>query len=165
MGVSRRALFRGRETSLRPPWALVEDRFVETCTRCSDCIRACPESILTAGGGGFPIVDFERGACTFCGACLDACDAGALVSNPEASHSSPWKILIEIGPACLADRGVECRVCGEVCDVRAIRFQPRLGAPPRPSLDPALCTGCGACVGACPADAVQVSRGGDDDSA
>ena len=164
LGVSRRTLFRGRGMSLRPPWALAEDRFVAACTRCGDCLRACPESILTKGSGGFPTVDFKRGACTFCGGCVEACDAGALLRNQESKSPNPWRHRVEIGPECLADRGVECRVCGEVCDPRAIRFQPRLRAPPQPLLDPEVCTGCGACIGACPTDAVTVLNCGEDES-
>jgi len=46
---------------------------VDRCTRCGACAAACPETIITAGDGGFPAVDFHRGECTFCGACADAC--------------------------------------------------------------------------------------------
>lgn len=51
------------------------------------------------------------------------------------------------GYACLAFRGTPCTVCKERCpEEAAIVFHHG-----RPEVNPALCTGCGACVGACPA--------------
>ena len=61
---SRRGFFRGRprpKAENRPPWALAEALFVDRCTRCNDCLSACPEHILVASDGGFPTVDFKRG--------------------------------------------------------------------------------------------------------
>ena len=57
----------------RPPWT-DETRLRAHCTSCSACITACPEAILIGGPAGTPVVDFARGACSFCGACADACE-------------------------------------------------------------------------------------------
>ncbi|MGB5251654.1 MAG: 4Fe-4S dicluster domain-containing protein, partial [Sedimenticolaceae bacterium] len=53
------------------PWAVAA--FCDLCRRCDDCIRACEESVVVRGDGGFPTVDFNRGGCSFCGACAHAC--------------------------------------------------------------------------------------------
>ncbi|UCH52805.1 MAG: hypothetical protein JSW09_09415 [Pseudomonadota bacterium] len=46
---------------MRLQWEREEARFVAACTRCGDCLRVCPTSILRTGDGGFPQVDFMRG--------------------------------------------------------------------------------------------------------
>ena len=155
---SRRGFFRGRprpKAEIRPPWALPEALFTDVCTRCNDCIRVCPEQIIISGDGGFPTVDFKRGECTFCGDCAATCKAGAL-QNSEC-QVWPWAIKAQVANTCLAQRGVECRICGDHCSVAAIRFSPRRGGPPLAEIDAAACTGCGACVAPCPVAAIGVS--------
>jgi ferredoxin-type protein NapF len=153
---SRRGFFRGRprpRPENRPPWALDEARFVDVCTRCNDCLKACPEQILVAGDGAYPSVDFRRGECTFCGECVTACLPHALLRQ-EATP--PWPYKATVSTACLPHKGVECRVCGDFCDARAIRFTPRLGGNPLPEIDAEKCTGCGACVAPCPTQAIAI---------
>lgn len=155
--VSRRQFLRGdfksRHATQRPPWALAESLFVEACTRCGACAPVCPTRIVSIVRG-YPEVDFKRGGCTFCGACAEACKPGAL--RNDGTQIWPWAIKAEVAANCLASRGVECRVCEDPCDAAAIRFSPRLGGPPLPAIDAALCTGCGACVAPCPAGAIAV---------
>ena len=154
--LARRGFFRGRprpKAEIRPPWALAEAGFIDTCTRCNDCLAACPENILIAGDGGYPTVDFGRGECTFCGDCVRACQPRALLAE-EGTAAWPYKALIS--PACLPFKGVECRVCGDFCDARAIRFQPRLGGSPLPKVEADKCTACGACVAPCPTQAIAI---------
>jgi len=153
---SRRGFFRGRprpKGEIRPPWALDEPAFTDACTRCNDCLAACPEKIVVTGGGGFPTVDFRHGACTFCGNCVSACIPGALA---RTEGGRPWLLKASIGAVCLPTQGVECRVCGDFCDARAIRFAPRLGGSPLPAIDKDTCTGCGACVAPCPTAAITI---------
>ncbi|HXE38326.1 MAG TPA: ferredoxin-type protein NapF [Azonexus sp.] len=153
---SRRGFLRGRprpQAEIRPPWALVEAAFIDRCTRCNDCLKACSQKILVVGDGGYPTVDFSHAECTFCGDCVTACRPRALVRLADAP---PWQRLAVISDACLARRGVECRICGDFCDVRAIRFLPRLGGSPLPEIDGELCTGCGACVAPCPSRAIAI---------
>ncbi len=153
---SRRGFLRGRprpRAEIRPPWALREADFIGRCTRCGDCLSVCPQNILVAGDGGFPTVDFSRRECTFCGECATACRPLALV-RAEGLPAWPYKAVV--GDACLPKHGVECRVCGDFCDVRAIRFTPRLGSSPLPAIDSTACTGCGACVAPCPTAAISI---------
>lgn len=128
---------------------------MQRCTRCGACAQACPTGIVVPGDGGFPVVDFRRGECTFCARCVDRCEPRALVRSAE--HATPWAVRASIGERCLATQGVECRVCGENCPQAAIRFRPRLGGVARPALDPEACNGCGACVAPCPAQAIRVA--------
>jgi len=154
---SRRGFFRGRprpKAENRPPWALDEALFTEQCTRCNDCLPACPEHIIVSGDGGFPTIDFKRGECTFCADCVTACKPRALVPSED---QAAWSIRALIGPACLPMHGVECRVCGDFCDARAIRFTPRLGGNPLPQVNLEQCTGCGACLAPCPVAAITMA--------
>jgi len=144
-----------RRAPLRPPWALAEDAFAARCTRCGDCLGACPTGILAKGRGGFPHVDFTRGECTFCGKCVDACKPRALARRGAAA---PWTLKARIGDACLALQGVVCRSCGDRCEARAIRFRLAPGGVARPALDGAACTGCGACVAVCPAGVITMGE-------
>lgn len=142
-----------REMPRRPPWALAEEEFIARCTRCSDCLSACPTGILEKGRGGFPRVNFAKGECTFCGDCVAACKPAALV---RAEGAAPWRLAAQIGVTCLAHQGVVCRSCGDRCEVRAIRFRLARGGVARPELDGASCTGCGACVAVCPVGAISM---------
>jgi ferredoxin-type protein NapF len=152
----RRGFLRGRPgaaQAIRPPWALAEPAFLAACTRCADCIAACPQGIVIAGEGGYPSVDFQRGECTFCADCVSACRPRALTRTGD---SPPWALLARIGDNCLARRDIECRVCGDWCGAGAIRFAPRLGGSPLPAIDGGRCTGCGACVAPCPSAAIAI---------
>ena len=143
----------GRRRPIRPPWALPESRFTERCTGCGACVEACPEGILRRARGRLPVVEFRAGECTFCGDCVRACSDGALV---RSTGDRPWMLIATIGGDCLARRGVECRVCGERCEARAIGFRLVPGRVASPEVDPGACTGCGACAAPCPVGAVSV---------
>lgn len=156
--LTRAQLIRGRvgkPAELRPPGALPEDRFTETCTRCGDCLKACPTKIIVAGSGGFPVLDFGRGECTFCKACVQVCKPNALLPWPDEEPYG-WNLKARIADKCVAYKGVECRICRDTCPVSAIRFQPVAGGIPRPQLNATVCTGCGACVAPCPVAAIAV---------
>lgn len=163
----RRAFLRGRpesaEPPLRPPWT-EEDDLAERCTRCGDCLSACPEQVLVAGEGGFPCFDpgSGSGACTFCGACAEACPEGLFGAVSER----PWDQQAAVSPEhCLAAAGIHCETCRDACPEQAVRFTPRVGGPPRPEIRSDTCNGCGACVGACPADAISLQRPHGEESA
>lgn len=159
VSLTRRALFKGRFSKplpqpLRPPWSETESTFIDLCSRCDACIKACDSAILVRGDAGYPSVDFAHGECTFCQACAEACDTGA-ITKPHA-QSTPWSAKAKMNAACLSAKGVTCRVCGDVCDARAIRFQLAVGGVADPIVDLSACTGCGACVAPCPAQAITI---------
>ncbi|AYH42021.1 ferredoxin-type protein NapF [Azoarcus sp. DN11] len=159
MSTSRRGFLRGYIRSdvdvLRPPWAIAGGAFEDACTRCGDCLKACPTAILVAGPGGYPGVDFGHGECSFCGDCVTACKAGAL---RRSDGLAPWRLAAVIAEACLARRGIECRVCGEACGAAAICFRPSRGGVAQPLFDAERCTGCGACQAPCPAGAIAMKN-------
>lgn len=157
MDMARRSFLRGRPgtagTPLRPPWALTETEFVERCTRCGDCVSACPTGLLQSASGNFPIADFAHAYCDFCARCVDACQPKALVRGA----APPWNLVAAIDDSCLARQDVVCRSCGEHCDAGAIRFPPRAGGVAQPVLSDA-CTGCGECLPVCPTRSISIGR-------
>ncbi|MBE2257392.1 MAG: ferredoxin-type protein NapF [Candidatus Accumulibacter sp.] len=150
-----RGRFSRRAAPLRPPWAIAEEAFRQSCTRCGDCRAACPTRIISDRDGGYPILDFAAGECTFCGACVDACRSAAL---QRADGQAPWSARAVIGERCLAAQQVECRICGDHCEAAAIRFVARLGGIAAPLVDAARCSGCGACLAPCPTRAIVVEQ-------
>ena len=144
----------GRDMPVRPPWALAEARFTARCTRCGDCLDACPTDILYKGRGGFPQVDFSRGECLFCAECTDICTPAALLKSPGRA---PWTLKVSLDTeTCIAFQGVECQACADPCEPRAIRMRPRIGGVALPAIDLSTCTGCGACYAPCPVQALRI---------
>src|SRR5690606_16051256 len=97
-------------------------------------------------------LDAARFAAACRGDCAAACPEGAFAPV----HEAPWSLRATVGEACLAVRGIVCMSCRDACGDAAIRFPPT-HAVPRPRVDADRCTGCGACVGACPAGAISLA--------
>ncbi|OAN13910.1 ferredoxin-type protein NapF [Photobacterium jeanii] len=150
----RRSLLSRRRTPSIPrmPWVVDEETFVDQCTRCNKCQSACEENIIIKGDGGFPTVDFNRGECTFCGDCAEACPEPLFRPTTETA----WDVKAQINQQCLAQHNVECRSCGDMCEVMAIRFQLQPGRVAQPQLESDVCNGCGACVATCPSSAITM---------
>ena len=143
---------------IRPPYAIAELEFLLTCTRCSDCITACPHAVIFplaarcgAEVAGTPALDLLHKGCHLCAdwPCVSACQTGALQRPPEQNASEaqlPVLARIKINTAtCLPYQGPECGVCVAVCPVPgALRLQQE-----RPVIDDTLCTGCALCREAC----------------
>lgn len=158
--LARRDLFRGRiarpakARGLRPPTAIAEARFAALCDGCAACAPSCPERVIRLDGDRRPVLRFEHGECTFCGACADVCERGALVRVGVRA----WTATAEVAGRCLAVGGVHCRTCGDACPRSAIRFRPRADGRFLPVVLEEACNGCGACVAPCPVDAVSVKE-------
>lgn len=148
MTPSRRHFLTGRVArplpEFRPPWT--EDaRIGNLCTRCGDCARACPEGIIEMADG-YPRIRFAGRECTFCGACAEACTAGVFVTDQPRA----WPVTVELGGGCLMDSGIACRLCTDVCDRAALRFDAWARPVGAIRIDTDACTGCGACLPVCP---------------
>ena len=135
----------------RPPGAVAEPDFLAGCTRCNDCIDACPyDAIVQAPprmreAAGTPMIDVDHQPCLMCTdfPCIAACEPNVL------THLVP----ITMGTAkvtaqtCLAYQNTMCTVCSERCPVpEAITV-----AEGKPTIDEETCTGCGVCRYVCPA--------------
>ena len=156
--MNRMQFLRGRTGQFRPPWAIDESRFVELCSRCDDCQTACEENIIEKGRGSYPVINFQKGECIFCGDCVEKCTTGALQKQHFDTSEQPWMLKAFISEKCLNNNGVVCRSCGDCCTERAIRFRPQLGGKLKLELDSEICTGCGACVAPCPQQAIELKE-------
>ncbi|MCP5072662.1 MAG: 4Fe-4S dicluster domain-containing protein [Rhodobacteraceae bacterium] len=154
---------------IRPPFALGEVDFLLACTRCHDCIAACPHDVifpLSARLGievvSTPALDLLNGACHLCEdwPCVNACEPKAL-KLPELEEGRegededappgqlPRLAEAQIDPAhCLPYSGPECGACASVCPVPdAIEWDRT-----RPSINTEICAGCALCRQACITD-------------
>jgi len=151
---------------IRPPFALDELDFLLACTRCRECIDACPAGVVFALparlGAQFadtPALDLLNKACLLCAdwPCVKACAPGALrlPESPPRRKKRPPKISpprlatvrIHTG-TCLPYLGPECGACRDSCPIDgALVWEME-----RPHIDPAQCTGCAQCRLACIAE-------------
>ncbi|QXO16348.1 MULTISPECIES: ferredoxin-type protein NapF [Vibrio] len=154
---SKRRLFTRQlvdSDAIRLPWIISAEVLTDLCTRCGQCLTACEMNIIVHGDGGFPSVDFALDECTFCYQCAEVCPAPIFLPQSE----SPWQATASISQRCLATQNVECRSCGDSCDVMAIHFHLAAGKVAQPVINTDECNGCGACVSVCPTDAIKVTR-------
>ena len=139
---------------LRPPGAIDEAGFLAGCTRCGDCIRACPHQAIRLaperlrGAAGTPCIDPIEQPCLMCAdtPCITACTPAVLRRAPDAPV--PAIGLARISTVdCLAHQGSTCTTCSERCPIDgAIRLTGN-----RPQVVAEACTGCGVCHHVCPA--------------
>jgi MauM/NapG family ferredoxin protein len=144
---------------LRPPGAMAERDFLDTCFRCGSCADACPADaivLFTGDGGerrGTPHIDPNRRACVICDdlSCMKVCPSGALrlverhdirIGLAKVNHST-----------CVRSNGEDCTTCVDVCPLgrTAIRIDNngRIEVID-PNTDGKGCTGCGVCQEQCP---------------
>lgn len=139
---------------LRPPGAVAEADFLAGCTRCGDCIRACPHQAIRLApdrlraAAGTPIIDPAVQPCLMCTdtPCITACAPAVLRRAPE-TPVPPIGLARIATVDCLAHQGTTCTTCSERCPVEgAIRL-----TGSRPQVVPDVCNGCGICHHVCPA--------------
>ncbi|MCD6405372.1 MAG: 4Fe-4S binding protein, partial [Planctomycetes bacterium] len=177
-----RAVRAGRGALIRPPGAQDEERFLDACIRCGECIKACPENALQPAGleeglAGLwtPRIVPVMGYCDYyClpddspvgNFCATVCPTGAIMKlTPKEKHET------RIGTASIRTdlcipyvEGIECGVCVEHCPVKAIKNEfvevrdHETGGTrtiQRPRVDKGLCIGCGECEHVCPLDGTR----------
>jgi ferredoxin-type protein NapG len=142
---------------LRPPGALAEQDFLNTCSRCGTCVSVCPAQAIkldVAGGaaGGAPFVVAAEMPCVVCDGlhCMHNCPSGALRFTPVAEIDMGTAIWHE--ERCIRSRGEDCRICVERCPLgeAAIRLNGN-----RVEVIEQGCVGCGVCEHECPTDPVK----------
>lgn len=145
---------------LRPPNARTGAQFSGLCTRCGNCVRACPTGIIERDRGGHglaslltPVLSFEKGYCREdCTRCTEVCPSGAIVplrieDKLNARIGRP-RVDAEL---CLLSEDRECSACARWCPYGAVRYVfSETTYSLQVQIDPQKCNGCGACEGACP---------------
>ncbi len=161
------------ENWIRPPFAASEPEFLARCTRCDNCIEACPHGVLFAlpadsghRAAATPAMDLLDRGCRMCAdwPCVAACEPDALRlpdredGSPPGPPPAPAKFAeVRIDTeTCLPYLGPECGACADSCPVPgALEWEGGL----RPVIDAELCTGCALCRQACILDpkAIKIS--------
>jgi ferredoxin len=136
--------------AIRPPGALPPPAFQALCVGCDSCdacLRACPEDAITRGADGLPTLQPARVPCVLCTTvpCAAACPTGALVPlAPAAIRIARVEVAANL---CLNQHsGEACTGCHGRCPIPSALTLDTRGIP---TIDAALCTGCGVCAANC----------------
>ena len=138
---------------LRPPGALPETAFLETCLRCGNCVDSCPaEAIQPLQSDKLdlaetPYIDPGNQPCVVCDSleCMQVCPSGAL---QKLSVHEIQIGLAEINyDSCLRSNGVDCLDCVDSCPIGEEAI--RLDSEKRIEVLAAGCIGCGVCQYEC----------------
>lgn len=157
---------------LRPPGGRNEEKFLDLCIRCGECMKVCSTNALQPAGfaSGIdsvfsPAFNMRQGYCEYnCNLCGQVCPTGAI---PNLSLEIKQKTVI--GKAffdtkrCLPwAKNEECICCEEHCPLpeKAIQFRDvevvgengEKTTVQRPFVDHRKCIGCGICENKCPLD-------------
>ncbi len=131
---------------LRPPGAVEEALFIERCTRCADCIKACPYgSIKFDAQDGSPVIFPDEIPCQLCidFPCIAACETDALL--PVSGREQ-----VNMGRASVSHRdctaGQGCHACVSRCPTNALVMDFELF---RLDVSEMRCVGCGICEQTC----------------
>jgi len=146
---------------IRPPGALPEMDFLARCSRCGECMAACPTNTLQpvwldAGFMGLfsPGLNLRRSYCSpECRMCGEVCPTDAIRRlSPDERIWAKTGTAVIFRRKCLAwEQQKSCMVCDEVCPYKAVEFRKEPGnLVPVPQVREEKCAGCGYCEHFCP---------------
>ncbi|HZL35921.1 MAG TPA: 4Fe-4S dicluster domain-containing protein [Tepidisphaeraceae bacterium] len=138
---------------IRPPGARIEREFLDICSKCGNCVHACPVQAIHldnsgALGKGAPYIDPDTAGCVMCEGlqCISHCPSSALMQITAEQ--------VDIGLAqwhdttCLRTAvGEQCTMCVDHCPVGSAAIEV---AENRIVVHESHCTGCGSCQHNCP---------------
>ena len=155
-----------RQLALRPPGALPEPSFEDTCSRCGQCVEACPAQCIVLDpqlAGGLPHIQARQMPCVVCEelACMNVCPTGALklverhkidigVAVVDHQRCLRGPDPMQLGPG---GDGEDCQICVEACPFgdTALQLNERGFVEVRSG-----CTGCGVCEHRCPTEPTSI---------
>ena len=138
-------------------WARLRDR----CIGCHACIKRCPSKVLEPASAkyGFngilkPVLNFNKGFCQYdCIVCGHTCPFGAIMPiEINEKHKIQTGIAHYKKELCVITTNNErCGACAEHCPTGALEINSTgINNDPIPTINSALCVGCGACEYICP---------------
>ncbi|MEX2213632.1 MAG: 4Fe-4S dicluster domain-containing protein [Phycisphaeraceae bacterium] len=154
---------------LRPPGALAAPAFSDTCSRCGDCVKACPAQAIKLDeehAGGLPYIVARESPCVVCTdlSCMKVCPTGAL-RKLDGQHQIQMGYAVTDQSRCLRGGGFaiyeeptsitgeDCQLCVTQCPIgsEAIAIDNHGTVEVRHG-----CIGCGVCEQVCPTDPPSV---------
>jgi ferredoxin-type protein NapG len=137
---------------IRPPGALKEKEFLALCTRCDECVKACPHYSIGKLNKDFdiadgtPIIRPEETPCYLCEGlpCISACKEGALVEVKDKEDVEMGKAYINESN-CMAFGAQFCEQCVRNCPIPDAMYM----EDNKPVIRKEKCVGCGVCVTVC----------------
>jgi ferredoxin len=144
---------------IRPPGALPEKLFLDTCARCGECLRSCVTntiqmSFLEAGLEGMwtPRLLMRHAYCEqSCNLCGRVCPTQAIRSLPmeDRKYAKIGTAVLKKERCLVWAQDKLCLICDEQCPYNAIVFKVVDGMR-RPFVQANKCNGCGVCEKVCP---------------
>jgi len=131
---------------LRPPGAVDEEVFLDRCTKCGDCIKACdPGAIVCHAGDGTPVIFADQSPCLLCDdlPCIAACATDALHPVDRIQDIRLGMVVVS-HRLCTAGQG--CHACVSTCPVDALAMD---FSTMRLEVSTEGCVGCGKCEHIC----------------
>src|SRR4051794_30074846 len=132
---------------LRPPGALPEPQFLETCSRCAKCAEVCPVQCIKIDpdrtrADGAPYIEVDAVPCVLCTGleCMHHCPTGALVPIPREAIDMGTAVWHE--HLCVRSHGEGCTMCVDHCPVGSAALEL---VEDRIRVHEDACAGCGVC--------------------
>ena len=135
-----------RHDFLRPPGAVDEAQFLERCTRCQDCVKACPHGAISLSQiDGSPVIFADQVPCYLCHdlPCAASCATEALVM-PNALEAVHMGGAVVSDRFCTASQG--CHACVSKCPMEALSME---FSDMKLRVHDDRCVGCGVCEHVC----------------
>ncbi len=137
---------------LLPPGIESEEKFLQLCNECYQCVAQCPHLAIRVCRQqdnlfyGKPMIVAHEQPCYLCSdiPCIAACESGALQLEHSGSLNGVAKIDTE---RCLAFNGLFCRACVNACPLMDEALF--INSAGLPQVNPEKCTGCGICENQC----------------